>query len=247
MLFFTNMPLLSRLTRHLIGWTLLLPLAAALSQFPARAAETGTIIPAPVVDMPEAPNGNLQTAVLAGGCFWGVQAVFQHVKGVESAISGYSGGDKATAHYNDVSSGRTGHAESVKITFNPRIITYGQILRIYFSVAHDPTQLDRQGPDVGTQYRSAIFYGDDSQSAVAQSYIAQLDQAHVFKQRIVTSVESLQAFYSAESYHQDYLVHHPNNPYIVFNDLPKLENLKHLFPDFYRAEPKLVAAERSPS
>ena len=247
MLSFTNSPLLSRLTRRLIGWALLLPLAAAVGQFSAQAVETGTIIPAPMVDMPEAPSGTLQTAVLAGGCFWGVQAVFQHVKGVESAVSGYSGGDKATAYYSDVGSGRTGHAESVKITFDPRIITYGQILRIYFSVAHDPTQLDRQGPDIGTQYRSAIFYGDDSQSAVARSYIAQLDQAHVFKQRIVTRVESLQAFYQAESYHQDYLVHHPNNPYIVFNDLPKLENLKRLFPDFYRVEPKLVATERSPS
>ncbi len=247
MLFITKLPLLSRPTRRLMGWTMLLPLAVALNQFPARAVESGTIIPAPAVDVPVAPNGDLQTAVFAGGCFWGVQAVFQHVNGVESAVSGYSGGDKATAHYSDVSSGRTGHAESVKITFNPRIITYGQILRIYFSVAHDPTQLDRQGPDVGTQYRSAIFYGDDSQLAAARSYIAQLDQAHVFKQRIVTRVEPLQAFYPAESYHQDYLVHHPNSPYIVFNDLPKLENLKRLFPDFYRIEPKLVAAERSPS
>ena len=247
MLCFTKLPLLSRVTRRLIGWALLLPLAAAVSQFPAQAVETGTIIPAPMVDMPEAPSGNLQTAVLAGGCFWGVQAVFQHVKGVESAVSGYSGGDKAAAHYNDVSSGRTGHAESVKITFDSRIITYGQILRIYFSIAHDPTQLDRQGPDVGTQYRSAIFYGDDSQLAVARGYIAKLDQAHAFTQRIATRVEPLQAFYPAESYHQDYLVHHPSNPYIVFNDLPKLENLKHLFPDLYRAEPKLVAAERSPS
>ena len=247
MLFFTKLSLLSYLTRRLIGWTLLLPLAAASSQVPARAAETGTIIPAPMVDMPEAQSGNLQTAILAGGCFWGVQAVFQHVKGVESAVSGYSGGDMATAQYNDVSSGQTGHAESVKITFDPRIITYGQILRIYFAVAHDPTQLDRQGPDVGTQYRSAIFSGDETQLAVARSYIAQLDQAHVFKQRIVTHVESLQAFYQAESYHQDYLVHYPNNPYIVFNDLPKLENLKHLFPGFYRSQPKLVAAERSPA
>jgi peptide-methionine (S)-S-oxide reductase len=243
MLFITKLPLLSRLTCRLIGWTLLLPVAVALSQFPARAVESGTIIPAPVVDPSEARSGDLQTAVLAGGCFWGLQAVFQHVKGVESAVSGYSGGDKATAHYNDVSSGRTGHAESVKIAFNPRIITYGQILRIYFSLAHDSTQLDRQGPDVGTQYRSAIFYSDDSQQATARSYIAQLDQAHVFKRRIVTRVEPLQAFYLAESYHQDYLVHHSNSPYIVFNDLPKLENLKHLFPDPYRAEPKLVAAE----
>jgi len=217
---------------------------SAVSGLPAR-AETSTIVPAPAFDTREAPNDNLSTAVLAGGCFWGVQAVFQHVKGVESAVSGYAGGEVASAHYRDVSSGRTGHAESVKIIFNPRIVTYGQILQIYFSVAHDPTQLDRQGPDVGTQYRSAIFYADASQRAVAERYIAQLDQVHAFRQRIVTRLEPLQAFYPAESYHQDYLALHPNSPYIVISDLPKLENLRRLYGDRYRAEPKLVEQQSS--
>ena len=219
---------------------------AAAGQLSECAAESGTNIPAPPLDLLLTPDGKLQTAVLAGGCFWGVQAVFQHVKGVESAMSGYSGGEQATAHYETVSSGRTGHAESVKITFDPRVISYGQILRIFFAVAHDPTQRDRQGPDVGTQYRSAIFSGDESQLAVARSYISQLDQAHVFRQGIATRIEPLKAFYPAEGYHQDYLVRHPNSPYILYNDLPKLEALKRLFPDYYRAEPKLVAAQQAP-
>jgi peptide-methionine (S)-S-oxide reductase len=219
---------------------------AAAGQLSECAAESGTNIPAPPLDLLLTPDGKLQTAVLAGGCFWGIQAVFQHVKGVESAMSGYSGGEQATAHYETVSSGRTGHAESVKITFDPRVISYGQILRIFFAVAHDPTQRDRQGPDVGTQYRSAIFSGDESQLAVARSYISQLDQAHVFKQEIATRIEPLKAFYPAEGYHQDYLVRHPNSPYILYNDLPKLEALKRLFPDHYRAEPKLVAAQQAP-
>jgi peptide-methionine (S)-S-oxide reductase len=239
---------LLRLPGHLIVRMMLaLTLVAATGGLSAGAAESGTDVPTPVLDPPQAPNGKLQTAVLAGGCFWGVQAVFQHVRGVVSAVSGYSGGDQAAAHYETVGSGRTGHAESVKVTFDPRVITYGQILRIFFAVAHDPTQRDRQGPDVGTQYRSAIFSSDESQLVVARSYIAQLDHAHVFKRSIATRIEPLQAFYPAESYHQDYLVHHPNNPYIVFNDLPKLEALKRLLPDYYRAEPKLVAAERPPS
>lgn len=228
----------------LVCRALLLLVLSAVSGLPAR-AETSTIVPAPAFDTREAPNDNLSTAILAGGCFWGVQAVFQHVKGVESAVSGYAGGEVASAHYRDVSSGRTGHAESVKIIFNPRIVTYGQILQIYFSVAHDPTQLDRQGPDVGTQYRSAIFYADESQRAIAERYIAQLDQAHAFRQRIVTRLEPLQAFYPAESYHQDYLTLHPNSPYIVINDLPKLENLRRLYGDRYRAEPKLVEQQSS--
>jgi peptide-methionine (S)-S-oxide reductase len=228
----------------LVCRALLLLVLSAVSGLPAR-AETSTIVPAPAFDTREAPNDNLSTAVLAGGCFWGVQAVFQHVKGVESAVSGYAGGEVASAHYRDVSSGRTGHAESVKIIFNPRIVTYGQILQIYFSVAHDPTQLDRQGPDVGTQYRSAIFYADESQRAIAERYIAQLDQAHAFRQRIVTRLEPLQAFYPAESYHQDYLTLHPNSPYIVINDLPKLENLRRLYGNRYRTEPKLVEQQSS--
>jgi len=228
----------------LVCRALLLLVLSAVSGLPAR-AETSTIVPAPAFDTREAPNDNLSTAVLAGGCFWGVQAVFQHVKGVESAVSGYAGGEVASAHYRDVSSGRTGHAESVKIIFNPRIVTYGQILQIYFSVAHDPTQVDRQGPDVGTQYRSAIFYADESQRAIAERYIAQLDQAHAFRQRIVTRLEPLQAFYPAESYHQDYLTLHPNSPYIVINDLPKLENLRRLYGNRYRTEPKLVEQQSS--
>ena len=224
----------------LIAPAMLLLLFAATYNVAARSVETGSIIPAPAFDAPAASSDNLSTAVLAGGCFWGVQAVFQHVKGVESAISGYAGGDKATAHYNNVSSGRTGHAESVEVIFNPRIVTYGQILQIYFSVAHDPTQLDRQGPDIGSQYRSAIFYTDETQRLIAERYIAQLDQSHAFPQRIATRLEPLQDFYPAESYHQDYLVLHPNSPYIIINDLPKLENLRRLHANIYRVEPKLV-------
>jgi peptide-methionine (S)-S-oxide reductase len=220
-MFFRKRSLRSCLLQHFIVAAALV-LAAATGQLSADAAESGVNIPAPAFDLPQTPDGKLQTAVLAGGCFWGVQAVFQHTKGVESAISGYSGGDQATAHYETVSSGRTGHAESVKIVFDPRIISYGQILRIFFAVAHDPTQRDRQGPDVGTQYRSAIFSGDDSQSTVATTYIAQLDQAHAFSQSIATRIEPLKAFYPAERHHQDYLVNPPNNPYIVFNDQPKL-------------------------
>ncbi len=219
---------------------------AATGLSPADAAESGTNLPGPALDLPRTPDGPLQTAVLAGGCFWGVQAVFQHVKGVESAVSGYSGGDQATAHYETVGSGRTGHAESVKITFDPRVITYGEILRIFFAVAHDPTQRDRQGPDIGPRYRSAIFSDDESQLVVARSYITQLDQAHIFRQNIATRIEPLNGFYPAEGYHQDYLAYHPKNPYIVYNDLPKLEALKRLFPESYRAEPKLVTAQRPP-
>ncbi|HXW29653.1 MAG TPA: peptide-methionine (S)-S-oxide reductase MsrA [Xanthobacteraceae bacterium] len=231
----------------LIGRAALLLVLATFNNLTARAAEISTVIPAPAFDPPQAASDSVSTAVLAGGCFWGVQAVFQHVKGVESAVSGYAGGDKALAHYPDVSTGRTGHAESVQVIFNPRIITYGQILQIYFSVAHDPTQLDRQGPDVGTQYRSAIFYADESQRAIAERYIAQLDKVHAFRQRIETRLESLQTFYPAESYHQDYLVLHPYSPYIVINDLPKIENLRRLYADLYRAEPKLVVGQRSPN
>ena len=236
--------LFSSASCSLMRRALLLLVLLAVSGVPAR-AEVSTIIPAPAFDTHEASNDNLSTAVLAGGCFWGVQAVFQHLKGVESAVSGYAGGEIGSAHYRDVSSGHTGHAESVKIIFNPLIITYGQILQIYFSVAHDPTQLDRQGPDVGTQYRSAIFYADESQRTIAERYIAQLNQVHAFRQRVVTRLEPLQGFYPAESYHQDYLALHPNSPYIVINDLPKLENLRRLYGDRYRAEPKLVEQQSS--
>jgi peptide-methionine (S)-S-oxide reductase len=184
----------------------------------------------------------LQTVVLAGGCFWGVQAVFQHVKGVSQAVSGYAGGAKDTASYAVVSSGQSGHAESVQVTFDPRQISYGRILQIYFSVAHDPTQLNRQGPDTGPQYRSAIFYRDDSQKSIAQAYIAQLDKSGVFKRPIVTQLTPLTEFYPAEAYHQDYATLHPSSPYIAFNDLPKVDNLQHVFADLYRATPILVSA-----
>ena len=190
-------------------------------------------IPAPAVDAAKAPQPGPQTAVLAGGCFWGIQAVFQHVKGVISATSGYSGGEAKTAQYEIVSTGETGHAESVKITYDPAQITYGELLRVFFSVAHDPTQLNRQGPDDGTQYRSVIFYGNEEQKKIAQAYIAQLDQAKVFPRPIVTQVVPLKAFYPAEAYHQNYAARHPDQPYIVYNDAPKVAHLQQEFPDLY--------------
>jgi peptide-methionine (S)-S-oxide reductase len=201
------------------------------------------VIPAPALDEP-AGQATSEVAVLAGGCFWGVQGVYQHVKGVVGAVSGYAGGEKSTAHYERVSSGTTGHAESVQITFDPRSITYGRILQIYFSVVHDPTELNRQGPDVGTQYRSAIFPANEAQTSVARAYIAQLDQANVFEKGIVTRIESDRTFYPAEAYHQDFLIRNPTYPYIVYNDLPKVDNLKRLFPDLYRADPVLVRGGR---
>jgi len=190
-------------------------------------------------------TSGLQKAVIAGGCFWGVQGVFQHVQGVTSAVSGYAGGVTATAHYEMVGSGTTGHAEAVEVTFDPTVISYGEILQIYFSVAHDPTQLNRQGPDVGPQYRSAIFPVNADQKRVAEAYIEQLDQSHSFNKPIVTTIESSKVFYPAEDYHQDYLVRHPNQPYIVINDLPKVEHLRALFPTVYQAQPVLVAPGRS--
>jgi peptide-methionine (S)-S-oxide reductase len=190
-------------------------------------------IPSPVVDAALATAKAEQTAVVAGGCFWGIQAVFQHVKGVIGATSGYSGGAASTAEYELVSNGDTGHAESVKITYDRSQITYGRLLRVFFSVAHDPTELNRQGPDTGTQYRSSIFYASDEQKRIAEAYIAQLEKAKVFPRPIVTQVVLLQAFYPAEAYHQDYAAHHPNNPYIVYNDAPKVANLRRQFPDLY--------------
>jgi peptide-methionine (S)-S-oxide reductase len=190
-------------------------------------------VPTPAMDASRAAQPGQQTAVIAGGCFWGIQAVFQHVKGVISATSGYSGGEAKTADYEVVSTGETGHAESVKVTFDPSQITYGELLRVFFSVAHDPTQLNRQGPDDGTQYRSVIFYGSDEQKKIAESYISQLDKAGVFPRPIVTQVVPLKAFYPAEPYHQDYATRHPYEPYIVFNDAPKVVHLKQQFPDLY--------------
>jgi peptide-methionine (S)-S-oxide reductase len=199
------------------------------------AAEAPVVIPAATYDVPKAP-GPLQTAVLSGGCFWGVQGVFEHLIGVRQVLSGYSGGGKDTASYEVVSSGRTGHAESVQITYDPQQVTYGQILQVYFSVAHNPTQLNRQGPDVGTQYRSVIFYANDVQKKVAASYIAQLGKAGAFGAPIVTQLSALQGFYPAEGYHQDYLLLNPTNPYIVYNDLPKIRNFQRLLPVLYQAK-----------
>jgi peptide-methionine (S)-S-oxide reductase len=202
-------------------------------------AEGAVVLTAPTLDNPKAA-GPMQTAVLAGGCFWGVQGVYEHVRGVRKVLAGYAGGDAATAQYETVSSGSTGHAESVQIVFDPAQISYGQILQIAFSVVHDPTQLNYQGPDHGTQYRSAIFYQDDSQKSIAKAYIAQLDQARVFTKPIVTRLEPLRAFYPAERYHQDYLIHNPTQPYIMFYDLPKIENFRKTFPELYSGQPVLA-------
>lgn len=212
----------------------------------AMAAEPAVVIPAPAVDAPTPSRTGVQTVVLAGGCFWGVQAVFQHTKGVTAAVSGYAGGDKQTAHYEVVGSGRTGHAELVKVTFDPQQISYGTILQIYFSVAHNPTELNYQGPDTGTQYRSAVFYADDAQKRVAEAYIAQLDKTNVFGEPIVTRLKPLRGFYPAEDYHQDFAVLHPTYPYIVFNDAPKVQNLKRLFANLYRETPVTVMASSKP-
>lgn len=223
---------MSSFTRHaLILFSAMLGATACNAKASPAAA-----VPPPAVDVPRASASARETTVVSGGCFWGVQAVFQHVKGVISATSGYSGGSAKTAEYETVSTGETGHAESVQIVFDPSQITYGELLRVFFSVAHDPTQLNRQGPDEGSQYRSAIFYTSDQQKKIAESYIAQLDQAKVFSRPIVTQVAPLQAFYPAEAYHQNYAALHPNQPYIVFNDAPKVAHLQQEFPDLYTAK-----------
>ncbi|VEB96687.1 Peptide methionine sulfoxide reductase MsrA [Cedecea lapagei] len=202
-------------------------------------AEPAVAIPAPLQD--ELPSGvKLETAVFAGGCFWGVQGVFQHVKGVTSAISGYAGGKARTANYETVSMGMTGHAESVQVIFDPTKVTYGQLLQIFFSVAHNPTELNRQGPDYGTQYRSTVFPLSDSQEKVAKAYIEQLNASHKFSAPLVTTVEEHASFYPAEKYHQNFLNDNPNYPYIVINDIPKVEQLKQLFPALWRVDPVLV-------
>lgn len=203
-------------------------------------AEEGIALPAPTLDQPAAPGR--EVAVLAGGCFWGIQGVFQHVKGVENALSGYAGGDAKTAHYQAVGSGRTGHAESVEVTFDPAEISYGEILRVFLT-SHDPTELNRQGPDVGTQYRSTIFPQSPEQAKVAKAYIDQLDAAGVYAEKVATTIEPGAAFYPAEGYHQNYLTLNPTQPYIVINDLPKLADLERLFPALYRADPVLVPEE----
>jgi peptide-methionine (S)-S-oxide reductase len=207
--------------------------AVALPALRARAGGA-VALPAPAVDVPRDAKPGKQTVVFAGGCFWGVQAVFQHVKGVVEATSGYAGGAADTAKYDLVSTGDTGHAESVRVTFDPAQVSFGQLLRVFFSVAHDPTELNHQGPDSGTQYRSALFFTDAAQKRVAEAYIAQLDRAKLFPGRIVTKVAPLEAFYPAEAYHQNYATNHPNNPYIVINDAPKVEHLRQMFPALYR-------------
>jgi peptide-methionine (S)-S-oxide reductase len=217
-------------------------IGALLWNSPARSDEPVRVVPAPLVDAASATQGASETAVLAGGCFWGVQGVFQHVKGVTRVVSGYAGGSASTADYETVSSGRTGHAESVQITYDPQQVSYGRLLQIFFSVVHDPTQLNRQGPDQGTQYRSAIFAKDPEQRRVAEGYIAQLNKAGVYSKPIVTRIEPLTGFYPAEHYHQDYLTLHPDNPYIAYNDIPKVRNLSRLFGERYRDAPVLSSA-----
>ena len=228
---------------HLLATAALVATGVGLTALQSS-AEIAHVIPAPAVDEAAGTQPS-EVAVIAGGCFWGVQGVFQHVNGVTNAVSGYAGGEKRTAQYEKVGSGSTGHAESVRITFDPRKISYGQILRIYFSVAHDPTQLNRQGPDVGTQYRSAIFPANAEQARIAKAYIAQLNQVRVYNAAIATKIEPDREFFPAEDYHQDFMTRHPSHPYIVYNDLPKIDDLKRLFPDAYRPDPVLVAAGRS--
>ena len=216
-------------------------IALAVLRAQLHGAES-TVVPAPAaLDNPK-EEGAMQTAVIAGGCFWGVQGVFEHVRGVQTVVAGYAGGDKSTARYETVSTGRTGHAESVQITFDPAQISYGQLLQVAFSVVFDPTQLNRQGPDWGTQYRSAFFYADETQKRIAEAYIIQLDQSQAFSRAIVTRVDPLRGFYPAEDYHQDYLIHHPTASYIAMVDLPKLENLKRSFPELYSGSPVLANA-----
>lgn len=236
-------PSAAQMLRLAVVATLFAVAAGTLYWNAGIAAEAPHAVPAAAVDEP-ASSATSEVAVLAGGCFWGVQGVFQHVEGVTSAVSGYAGGSKDTADYHTVSGGSTGHAESVQITFDPHRISYGRILQIYFAVAHDPTELNRQGPDTGTQYRSAIFPQSAEQARIAAAYIAQLDDAHVFAAPIVTKIEPDKAFYPAEAYHQNYLTLHPDQPYIAFNDVPKVGALKQLFPALYRDAPVLVATAK---
>jgi peptide-methionine (S)-S-oxide reductase len=212
----------------------ILGLTAAVALANAPRSATPTSVPDPIRDVSASTTSGEQTAVFAGGCFWGMEAVFEHLKGVSDVVSGYSGGNAATAHYEEVSTGTTGHAEAVKVTYDPSQISYGQLLRVYFSVAHDPTELNRQGPDSGTQYRSAIFFTNDTQRQVAQDYIAQLTSAHTFQEPIVTQVVPSTNFYAAEEYHQNFIDHNPNYPYVVINDLPKLAQLRQQFPNLYQ-------------
>ena len=220
---------------------LLLPLAYLAWQTVGHTQEAAVMVPPPATVSPAAAAGNEEIAVFAGGCFWGMQGVFEHVNGVRQVLSGYSGGTVKDPSYEMVSSGTTGHAESVQIKFDPSQVTYGTLLRVFFSVAHNPTELNYQGPDTGTQYRSAIFYANDEQKRVAAAYIAQLQAAKVFADPIVTEQTALTAFYPAEAYHQDFLINHPDSAYIVYNDLPKIANLKRLLPELYRDPPVTVS------
>ncbi len=232
---------MSRPIRYLLAVALLLGAACYMTILLPRAqASSAVVVPSPALDAPRV-SGPLQTAVLAGGCFWGMQGVFEHVRGVHQVLAGYAGGERRTAYYPLVSTGTTGHAESVQITFDPGQVSFGQLLRIYFSVAHDPTELDRQGPDEGSQYRSVIFFADDTQRRIAQAYMTQLDKAGVFSRPIVTQLVPLKGFYEAEAYHQDYLIKDPDSPYIIDNDLPKIRNLQLLFPTEYQGRPVQVA------
>jgi peptide-methionine (S)-S-oxide reductase len=235
------LPALPGLARGALGVFALSAAAAILWQAPALSAEEAVNIPPPALD--ENTSGGTETAVFAGGCFWGVQGVFQHVDGVSNAVSGYAGGSKADAEYETVGSGRTGHAESVEVTYDPSKVSYGKLLQVYFSVAHNPTELNYQGPDRGTQYRSTIFAANGEQKKIAEAYIAQLGTAKLFDGPIVTTIETGKTFYPAEDYHQDFLTLNPTYPYIVYNDLPKVAALKQLFPSLYRDKPVLVMAQ----
>ncbi|HEY2883715.1 MAG TPA: peptide-methionine (S)-S-oxide reductase MsrA [Rhizomicrobium sp.] len=228
------------IVRSLGVLALLAALAGAALQITAKADAIDKAIPAAAVDAPKASAPASETAVLAGGCFWGMQGVFEHVRGVTKVVSGYSGGAKATAHYELVGTEMTGHAESIQITFDPRVVSFGEILRVYFSVAHDPTELNRQGPDSGTSYRSEIFFASATQEKIARAYVSELSAAHTFKDPIVTKIEKLNGFYPAEGYHQDFLIHNPNYPYIVYNDLPKIDALKRVLPEMYRDKPVML-------
>ncbi len=222
-------PMIRSLARSLRAVPLALAMACSST---AAAATADTVLPEPAADVPTLTAGT-QTAVFAGGCFWGVDAVFKHVKGVTGVVSGYAGGAKETAMYEEVGSGNTGHAESVEVTYDPAVVSYGTLLKVFFTVAHDPTELNRQGPDVGTQYRSTVFYANDAQRTAAAAYIAEMTKAGTYRRPIVTTLEPLKAFYAAEAYHQNYLALHPNQAYIVINDMPKLELLKRRLPELY--------------
>jgi peptide-methionine (S)-S-oxide reductase len=211
----------------------LMPVLCLATTIACHASSAAVKLPDPAADEPLSKSKGMQTVVLSGGCFWGIQAVFEHVKGVSSVTAGYSGGSAGTAQYETFSTGRTGHAESVRIVYDPSQVSYGQLLKVFFSVAHDPTELNRQGPDEGTQYRSVIFYANEEQLRIAKAYVDQLNRAKAFPRPIVTEIVALQGFYPAEAYHQDYAEHHPNEPYIAINDLPKIEHLKQTLPDLY--------------